>query len=115
MKIKLFGKDYTIGFNMAVQIRFEELSGKPFDLGDKKRPGTLTTQTATMQLCYASLKESNDNLPFTFDEMLKRLTMSETADLKNAVIEAMNEWFGIPKVMQEDEQTQEKEDEEKNA
>ena len=109
MKIKLFGKDYTIGFNMAVQIRFEELSGKPFDLT------TMETQTATMQLCYASLKESNDNLPITFDDMLKRLTMAETADLKNAVIEAMNEWFGIPKVMQEGEQPQEQEDDEKNA
>ena len=108
-KVTLFGKDYTIAFNMAVQIRFEEMSGKPFDLT------TMETQTATMQLCYASLKESNDNLPFTFEEMTKRLTMSETADLKNAVIEAMNAWFGIPKVMQDEDQPQEQEDDGKNA
>ena len=110
MKVTLFSKDYVIAFNMAVQICYEKMSGKPFDLT------TMETQTATMQLCYASMKESNDNLPFTFEEMLKRLTMSETADLKNAVIESMNEWFGIPKVMQdEDDQPQEQEDDGKNA
>ena len=93
---------------MAVQIRYEEMSEKPFDLS------TLDTQKATMQLCYASLKEANDKLPFTFGEMLKDLSVSETGELKNAVIASMNEWFEIPKVTQKDDQPQQEQDE-KNA
>ena len=63
-----------------------------------------------MQLCYASLKEANDKLPFSFDEMLKDLSVSETGELKNAVIASMNEWFEIPKVMQKDDQPQQESD-----
>lgn len=104
MKVTLFGKEYFVIFNMSVQIRYEEMSEKPFDLS------TLDTQKATMQLCYASLKEANDKLPFTFDEMLKDLSVSETGELKNAVIASMNEWFEIPKVMQKDDQSQQESD-----
>ena len=98
MKVLLFGKEYAVCFNMAVQIEFEEMSGQPFSAD------TLNTQKATMQLCYASLKESNDNLPFSFKDMLRDLSVTETGELKNAVIAAMNEWFEIPKVMQQEEQ-----------
>ena len=108
MKVTLFGKEYFVIFNMAVQISYEEMSEKPFDLS------TLDTQKATMQLCYASLKEANDKLPFTFGEMLKDLSVSETGELKNAVIASMNEWFEIPKVTQKDDQPQQEQDE-KNA
>jgi hypothetical protein len=38
---------------MAVQIRYEDMSGKAFDLE------TMTTQKATMQLCYAVLETFN--------------------------------------------------------
>ena len=93
---------------MAVQIEYEELSGKPFDLD------TLNTQKATLQLCYASLKVANNKLPFSFDQLIGKepydldlgLSVGETAELKNAVIDEMYEWFAIPKVMQEDEKPQ---------
>jgi hypothetical protein len=89
----LFGKEYKIGFNMAVQIRYEDMSGKAFDLE------TMTTQKATMQLCYAVLETFNGKLPFTFDDMLMQLTAKETTELKNAVIAAMTEWLQVPEVM----------------
>ena len=108
MKVTLFGKEFFVTFNMAVQIIYEELSEKPFDLS------TLDTQKATMQLCYASLKEANDKLPFSFDEMLKDLSVSETGELKNAVIASMNEWFEIPKVTRKEDLPQQESDE-KNA
>ena len=41
-KVKVLGHELDIMFNMAVQIGFEEISGKPFDIK------TLDTQTATM-------------------------------------------------------------------
>ena len=108
MKVTLFGQEYEVIFNMAVQIEFEELSGKPFDFD------TLNSQKATLQLCYASLKVANNKLPFSFDQLIGKepfdlelgISVGETAGLKNAVIEAMTEWFEIPKVMQEDEKPQ---------
>lgn len=99
-KITILGNELSIAFNMAVQIEFEDLSGHPFDFD------ILDTQKATMQLCYASLKASNENVPFTFDEMIKQLGVEETANLKTAVIEAMNDWFNVPKVLQEQQQKQ---------
>ena len=107
-KITILGKKLEICFNMAAEIEYEELSGKPFDLEK------MNTQKATMQLCYAVLKVANDKVPFTFDELNRKAKFNETAELKAAVIEAMNEWLGIPAVMAEKEQPQPA-GEEKNA
>ena len=105
--VTILGHELNISFNMAVEIEYEELSGKPFDLQQ------MDTQKATMQLCYASMKVSNDNVPFTIDEMNCKATFRETAELKAAVIEAMNDWLGIPAVMAEE--AQPAAEEEKNA
>lgn len=107
-KITILGYELAIAFNMAVQIEFEDLSGHPFDFD------ILDTQKATMQLCYASLKASNENVPFTFDEMIKQLGVEETANLKMAVIEAMNDWFNVPKVLQDQQAQKQSGDTEKN-
>lgn len=93
MKVSIFGNDYAVIFNMAVQIAFEDESGMPFDLDNMK------TQKSTLQLCYASLKEANEKLPFTFDELIKKMSAKEAGDLKNAVISAMTDWFAMPAVM----------------
>lgn len=105
--VTILGHDLNIIFNMAVEIEYEELSGKPFDLQQ------MDTQKATMQLCYAAMKVSNDNVPFTIDEMNRKATFSETTALKAAVIEAMNDWLGIPAVMAEE--AKPAAEEEKNA
>lgn len=108
-KITILGHDLNVSFNMAAEIEYEELSGKPFDLEK------MNTQKATMQLCYAAMKVSNDKVPFTIGEMNRKATLSETAELKSAVIDAMNEWLGIPAVMAEEAQAQPAAEEEKNA
>ena len=107
-KITILGHDLNICFNMAAEIEYEEQSGKPFDLEK------MNTQKATMQLCYAVLKVANDKVPFTFDQLNRQAKFSETAELKAAVIESMNEWLGIPAVMAEEAQAQ-PDGEEKNA
>lgn len=108
-KITILGHDLNVSFSMAAEIEYEELSGKPFDLEK------MNTQKATMQLCYAVLKVANDKVPFTFDELNRKAKFNETAGLKAAVIEAMNDWLGIPAVMVEKEQAQPAGEEEKNA
>jgi len=108
-KVTILGHVLNISFSMAAEIEYEEQSGKPFDLQH------MDTQKATMQLCYAVLKVSNDKVPFTFEELNRKATFSETAELKTAVLEAMNEWLGIPAVMAEKEQAQTAGEEEKNV
>ena len=108
-KITILGHDLNVSFNMATEIEYEELSGKPFDLQE------MNTQKATMQQCYAVLKVSNDKVPFTFEELNRKAKYSETVELKAAVIEAMNEWLGIPAVMAQEAQPQPAGEEEKNA
>lgn len=105
--VTILGHELNISFNMAVEIEYEELSGKPFDLQQ------MDTQKATMQLCYAVMKVSNDKVPFTFEELNRKATFSETTALKAAVIEAMNDWLGIPAVMAEE--AKPAAEEEKNA
>lgn len=107
-KVTILGHELNVSFCMAAEIEYEELSGRPFDLQQ------MDTQKATMQLCYAVLKVSNDKVPFTSEELNLQATFSETAELKAAVIEGMNDWFGIPAVMAEEAQAQPAE-EEKNA
>lgn len=108
-KINILGHELNVSFNMAVEIEYEEMSGKPFDLEK------MNAQKATMQLCYASLKIANDKLPFSFASMNEKLSFRETAELKNAVIDVMNEWLGIPAVMAEEAQAQSAGEEGKNA
>jgi hypothetical protein len=108
-KLTILGHDLNVIFNMAAEIEYEEQSGKPFDLEK------MNTQKATMQLCYAVLKVANDKMPFTFEELNRKATFNETAELKSAVIKAMNEWLGIPAVMAEEAQAQPAGEEEKNA
>ena len=108
-KITILGHTFEINFNMAVEVEYEELSGQPFDIEK------MNTQKATMQLCYAALKVADNKIPFTFDEFIKKISFRETAELKDAVIQTMNEWLFIPAVMAEGEQQQTDGDEQKNA
>lgn len=108
-KIKILGHELNVTFSMAVEIEYEEMSGKPFDLEQ------METQKATMQFCYAALKVSNNNVPFTIDEMNRKATFSETTEIKTAVIKEMNEWLCIPAVMAEDAQGQTAGEAEKNV
>ena len=109
MKVTISGTEYAFGFSMAVMIKFEELFGVEFDIEEISQ--SIKKQTTQMQICYASLSAYNESLPFTYDEMLRDLSIGETVELKNAVIPTMSKWFEIPKVMQNDDQPQQEQDE----
>lgn len=105
--ITILGNVLSVTFNMATQLKYEEIAKKPFDISK------MDSQTDTMNLCYAALLVANEHVPFTFDEMIDGLKMRETAELKDAVIGLALEWFEIPEVMKSAEEEDE-EDGEKN-
>lgn len=109
MTVKIQEKEYGVTFNMAVQIRYEELSGQPFDINN------METQKATMQLCFASLQEANENLPFDFNGLMKILNVTEIENLKDAVIKTTAEWFKIPAVVSEETEETPDDEDPKNA
>ena len=117
--VKIFGHDYKLQFNMATQIEYEELSGNLFDVESP----SMTTQKGTLQLCYAALKASNGELPFTYEQMTgaeeyeghNGITVTETIGLKNALFAEMNKWFEIPGVMRDEVESESKGADPKNA
>lgn len=99
--INILGHKVKVCFCMSVEIEYEELSGQPFDLE------LISTQKASMQLCYAAMKVANDKMPFTLERLNREASLHEIAQLKDAVLQEMNEWLGIPKVMEDKAQSDE--------
>ena len=117
--VKIFGHDYKLQFNMATQIEYEEMSGNLFDVESP----AMTTQKGTLQLCYAALKASNGELPFTYEQLIgtdeyegqNGITVSETIALKNALFDSMNRWFEIPGVLRDEVESESKGADSKNV
>ena len=106
--VTIGGHALQITFNMNVQILFEKKTKLAFSLD------AINNQTGTMELCYAALKEANDSVPFTFEEMCKRMSSQETIALKSALWAAMAEWFEVPELAEDSKAEQTTEDSPKN-
>ena len=91
--VKILGKELNVTFNMAVEIAYEEISGEAFDL--KK----LYTTRNTVCLYAAAIVANNPDAGVTFDDIIYKMTAAEIASLKDAVVQEMTEWMGIPDVM----------------
>lgn len=87
----------TIGFNMAVEIAFEEIAGVPFNTSE------LETQKNSMALYMAAILTFNPQTKITFDEIVMKASASEINILGQAVINAMKKWMTIPDVVDIDE------------
>lgn len=92
MTIKILEKERPVVFNMAVQIKFEELSGLPFEY---KNLGTMGSMT---KLIYAAMLIAG-NVGFTYDEMLSKISSDEFKAASESMVEIMTAWYGIPAVI----------------
>ena len=96
-KITLFGEELTIAFNMAVEIGYEKITGKSFDVDDLK------TVENTAALYYAAIVTNNPDTKITADDLLRKATAADVVALRDAVFGAFGDWCAIPDVMQEPE------------
>lgn len=109
--ITILGEEVKIDFNMAVEIAYEEISGKPFNVEDLK------TQTASIALYMAAIITSNPDTTITVERLMKEASGQEIGLLSQTIINAMVEWMAIPSVIKEeqpknDADKKEKEDDE---
>ena len=93
--ITLNGSTVNIAFNMATQIGFEEISGKPFHEID------LSLVKDKMALFAAAILANNPKTDFDTEWLMKDATQAELNKLEKVVFEEVNKWAGIPSTLQE--------------
>ena len=95
--ITILGEEIKIGFNMAVEIAYEEIAGIAFDLKE------LNSQKNSMALYMAAIITFNPDTKLTFDDIIMKATAAEISALGKAVVDAMEKWMKVPDVIPEDE------------
>lgn len=118
--ITLCGKQVTLTYCAASENGFETLSGKSIsDLDFTRSQDLLNLALACIIAAYTRDKQDP---PITGDDLLYKSTPQELTDLYLTVLSLRNDWYGVPKVVEEQlkqEATQmtdeEKEAAEKNA
>ena len=107
--ITILGETLTIAFNMAVQISFEEITGKPFS--------DINTDSSkdNFALAYAAIIANNPDTNITADNLMRDISGTELKDLLQAISDAAVEWNGMPATLADDEDKKKDEPEEGNS
>ena len=104
--ITILGETLTIAFNMAVQISFEEIIGKPFS--DINTDSTKDN----FALAYAAIIVNNPDSKITADNLMRDISGAELKDLMQAISDAAVEWNEMPATLADDEDNKKDEPEE---
>lgn len=89
-KIKILGEELEIGFCMAVEIAYEEITETAFDLN------ALDMRKNTMALGMAAIITYNKDTDISMERLLKDATAEEVVALTDAVAAEMLAWMNIP-------------------
>ena len=92
-KITILGCEVIIVFNMAVQITFEEISGKPFAEIDNN------SSKDNLALAYSAILANNPDTSITIDKLMHEASGKDMADLLNAVTESFIQWNKMPSTL----------------
>ena len=95
--LTILGQEVTIMFNMAVQISFEEITGKAFS--------DINTDSSkdNFALAYAAIIANNPDTSITADNLMRDISGTELKDLLQAISDAAVEWNGMPATLADDE------------
>ena len=92
-KITILGCEVIIVFNMAVQITFEEISGKPFAEIDNN------SSKDDLALAYSAILANNPDTSITIDKLMHEASGKDMAELLNAVTESFIQWNKMPSTL----------------
>ena len=87
------GEEVTIKFNMAVEIAYEDITGRPFNVADFKDKKLLPA------LFFAAVIANNHDTNVTMDYILSDATVDEIHALDVAVSETMSDWLHISDII----------------
>lgn len=110
--ITFLGQKLNVAFNMAVQIAYEKITDKPFDLSD------MVKAEARISIYYAAIIANNPDTDITMEQMLHDTTIDDMKAIDKAVNDAISEWYHIPAPAEEkvpEPSEEEKEESAKNA
>ena len=84
-------------FNMAVQISFEEITGKAFS--------DINTDSSkdNFALAYAAIIANNPDTSITADNLMRDISGAELKELLQAISDAAVEWNEMPATLADDE------------
>lgn len=102
-KIKVFGEEITIKFNMGVQLAYEKISGKPFF--------SIELQSVENRaiLYMAAILHNNPDTSITIDTLLNA-PQSDLLLIDKAIAEEMEDWYDIPSTCNDEEALAESEE-----
>ena len=106
--ITILGETLTIAFNMAVQISFEEITGKPFSEIDTN------VSKDSLALAYSAIIANNPDCNITVDNLMRDISGTELKDLLQAISDAAVEWNEMPATLADDEDKKKDEPEEEH-
>ena len=92
-KITILGCEVIIVFNMAVQITFEGISGKPFAEIDNN------SSKDDLALAYSAILANNPDTSITIDKLMHEASGKDMAELLNAVTESFIQWNKMPSTL----------------
>ena len=96
-QITLLGETLTIVFNMACQIAFEEITGKPFSDFDSNKTKDI------LALDYAVISVNNPDTEITADRLMREANAQDMKTLNNAITAALMDWNDMPATFADDE------------
>ena len=96
-QITLLGETLTIVFNMACQIAFEEITGKPFSDFDSNKSKDI------LALDYAVISVNNPDTNITADRLMREANAQDMKRLTDAITAALLEWNDMPATFADDE------------
>lgn len=95
--LTILGHEVVILFNMAVEISFEEISGKPFSEFDLKASKDI------LALAYAGIIANNPDVDITANDLMFKASGAELAAVINTITESFIEWNKIPQTLNDEE------------
>ena len=95
--ITILGETLTIAFNMAVQISFEEITGKSF------REINTDSSKDNFALAYAAIIANNPDTSITVGNLIHDASGAELNAVIKAISDSFVEWNNVPATLADEE------------
>ena len=99
--LTILGQEVTIMFNMAVQISFEEITGKPFSEIDTN------VSKDSLALAYSAIIANNPDCNITVDNLMHDASGAELNGVIKAISDSFVEWNKVPETLADEEDKKE--------
>ena len=101
--LTILGQEVTIMFNMAVQISFEEITGKSF------REINTDSSKDNFALAYAAIIANNPDTSITVGNLIHDASGAELNAVIKAISDSFVEWNKVPETLADEEDKKEEE------